>query len=211
MSNYFCWNEDCMNYIMIISLIFLAEILPSGHGLFFKIRQGRHHISFAKGSSVWQIRHPLIFNKWFKTTLTWNSDNGLKFYVNGKLMASDTSRLNVPDISEPLMLWIGSEENSGGWSRSIAIDDVSVWSMALSDETIKRESEGICFGYLGGVQFCDEGTLQSVLLLPDVLWQVFCNWTFFAGAIMPWIFSISIFSSEFSKEEQTRANSYRFY
>jgi len=59
-------------------------------------------------------------------------------------MASDTSAtdLSVPHSSEPFRLLIGSDGNGGGWGRSISVDDVSVWSMAMDEEMIKRKSQG---------------------------------------------------------------------
>jgi len=86
----------------------------------------------------------LILNQWLEATLTWTAYDGLKFFVNGNLMASDTSAtaLSVPRSSEPFRLLIGSDENGGGWGRSISVDDVSVWSMAMDEEMIKRKSQG---------------------------------------------------------------------
>lgn len=83
-------------------------------------------------------------NQWFDATVTWSPDDGLKFYVNGKLVASDKTpeQLNLPLASEPFKLMIESEENGVGWSRSISIDEVKVWKMAMAEEEIKRQSEG---------------------------------------------------------------------
>lgn len=85
-------------------------------------------------------------NQWFDATLTWTPDDGLKFYVNGKLVASDTTpeRLNLPLASEPFKLMMGSAENGGGWSRAISIKELKVWKMEMKEEEIKRQSEGRC-------------------------------------------------------------------
>ena len=83
-------------------------------------------------------------NQWFDATLTWTPYGGLKFYVNGMLVASDTTpeQLNLPLASEPFKLMIGLKENGGGWSRALSIDEVKVWMMAMEEEQIKRKSEG---------------------------------------------------------------------
>lgn len=83
-------------------------------------------------------------NQWFDATLTWTPDDGLKLYVNGMLVASDTTpeQLNLPLAREPFKLLIGLVENGGGWSRAISIDEVKVWKMAMEEEEIKRQSEG---------------------------------------------------------------------
>ena len=143
-----CW---CERGISLNSVIFFIniELIPFGHGLYFKIRHGRYHIIFAKVSQVWEIHYPLIRNKWFEATLTWKADEGLKFYVNGNVMASDPSPTQLKESfgsNDSFTLAIGSEKYSGDWGRSVSIDDVSVWSMALSEEKIKRNSEGrFCF------------------------------------------------------------------
>ena len=90
------------------------------------------------------MRLPLILNKWFEATLTWTADEGLKFFVDGNLTASDktSADFGVADNSEPFKLFIGSEDNGGRSGGSTSIDDVRVWSMAMSEEMIKRKSQG---------------------------------------------------------------------
>lgn len=90
------------------------------------------------------MRLPLILNKWFEATLTWTADEGLKFFVDGNLTASDktSADFGVADNSEPFKLFIGSEDNGGGSGGSTSIDDVRVWSMAMTEEMIKRKSQG---------------------------------------------------------------------
>ena len=129
---------------LVISNFFFTEIFSFQNGLAFTVRRGRYDIFFGKENSFWQIRHPLIVNQWFDATLTWTPDNGLKFYVNGKLVASDTTpeQLNLPLASEPFKLMIGSAKNGGGWSRAISIDELKVWKMAMKEEEVKRKSEG---------------------------------------------------------------------
>ena len=99
---------------------------------------------FVKQTSLWEIRLPLIVNKWFEATLTWAVNDGLKFYVSGNLTASDNSptQFGGTDNNEPFKLMIGSTEDVGGWARSTCIDDVAVWSAALSEDMIKRKSQG---------------------------------------------------------------------
>ena len=99
------------------------------------------------------MRLPLILNKWFEATLTWTADEGLKFYVDGNLTASDktSADFGVAGNSEPFQLFIGSGENGGGSGGSTSIDDVRVWSLAMSEEMIKRKSQGTGF-------FCPSST-----------------------------------------------------
>lgn len=127
-----------------ISTFFFTEIFSFQNGLAFTVRRGQYVIFFGKENSFWQIRHPLIVNQWFDATLTWTPDDGLKFFVNGKLVASDTTQeqLNLPLASEPFKLMIGLAENGGGWSRAISIDELKVWKMAMKEEEVKRKSEG---------------------------------------------------------------------
>lgn len=128
------------------SNFFFTEIFSFQNGLAFTVRRGRYDIFFGKENSFWHIQHPLIVNQWFDATLTWTPDDGLKFYVNGKLVASDATpeQLNLPLASEPFKLMIGSAENGGGWSRAISIKELKVWKMAMKEEEIKRQSEGRC-------------------------------------------------------------------
>ena len=128
----------------VFSNFFFAEVFSFQNGLAFTVRRGRYHIFFGKENSFWEIHHPLIVNQWFDATLTWTPDGGLKFYVNGKLVASDTTpeQLNLPLASEPFKLTIGSTENGSGWSRAISIDELKVWKMAMEEGEIKRQSEG---------------------------------------------------------------------
>lgn len=129
---------------VISNFFFFTEIFSFQNGLAFTVRRGRYHIFFGKENVFWEIHHPLIVNQWFDATLTWTPDDGLKFYVNGMLVASDTTpeQLNLPLASEPFKLMIGLVENGGGWSRAISIDEVKVWKMAMEEEEIKRQSEG---------------------------------------------------------------------
>ena len=130
--------------VFVFSNFFFSEIFSFQNGLAFTARRGRYDIFFGKENSFWQIHHPLIVNKWFDATLTWTPDGGLKFYVNGRLAASDQTpvQLNLPLASEPFKLMIGSAENGGGWSRAISIDELKVWKMAMKEEEVKRQSEG---------------------------------------------------------------------
>lgn len=136
---------DFVIILLFISNLFFVEIFHFRNGLGFTVRRGRYHIFFAKENYIWEIRHPLIVNQWFEATLTWTPNDGLKFFVNGNLVASDKTpvQLNVSLASEPFKLMIGSAENGGGWSRAISIADVSVWKMARTEEMIKRTSEGM--------------------------------------------------------------------
>ena len=115
------------------------------NGLCFIVRRGRYHIFFAKENYRWEIRHQLIVNQWFEATVTWKPQEGLKFYVNGNLVASHKNpmQLSVSPGHEPFKLLIASKENGGGWSRATSIDGVAVWGMAMSKEQIKRKSEGL--------------------------------------------------------------------
>ncbi|PFX18451.1 Fibroleukin, partial [Stylophora pistillata] len=119
------------------------NIYWSKNGLSFTVRRGRYHIFFAKENHRWEIRHPLIVNQWFEATIAWKLQDGLKFYVNGNLVASDKIpvRRNFFPAKEPFKLLIASMENGGGWSRAISIDDVAVWGKAMSKEEINRKSE----------------------------------------------------------------------
>ena len=102
-----------------------------------------YHLIVAKDSMVWEIRHPLILNEWLNVALTWRADVGLKFYVNGDLVASDSSPSQLNALNDgPFFTVIGSEKYGGHWGKSVSIDDVSVWSMSLDKETIERNSEG---------------------------------------------------------------------
>ena len=115
------------------------------NGLCFIVRRGRYHIFFAKENYRWEIRHKLIVNQWFEATVTWKPQEGLKFYVNGNLVASHKNpiQMSVSPDHEPFKLLIASKENGGGWSRATSIDGVAVWGMAMSKEQIKRKSEGL--------------------------------------------------------------------
>ena len=99
------------------------------------------------------MRLPLIVNKWFEATLTWSADEGLKFYVDGKLTASDkkSADFGEADNSEPFKLFIDSGHTGGGSGGSTSIDDVRVWSVAMSEDMIKRRSQGTDF-------FCPNST-----------------------------------------------------
>ena len=103
-----------------------------------------YHLIVAKDSMVWEIRHPLILNEWFNAAVTWRANVGLKFYVNGDLVASDSSPSQLNALNDgPFFTVIESEKYGGHWGKSVSIDDVSVWSMSLDKETIERNSEGI--------------------------------------------------------------------
>ena len=130
--------------VLVISNFIGTEIFSFQNGLAFTVRRGRYHIFLGKENSFWEIHHPLIVNQWFDATLTWTPGDGLKFFVNGMLVASDTTpeQLNLPLASEPSKLMIGLVENGGGWSRAMSIDEVKVWKMAMEEEEIKRKSEG---------------------------------------------------------------------
>ena len=105
-----------------------------------------YHLIVAKDSMVWEIRHPLILNEWFNAAVTWRADVGLKFYVNGDLVASDSSPSQLNALYDgPFLTVIGSEKYGGHWGKSVSIDDVSVWSMSLDTEKIKRNSQGTSY------------------------------------------------------------------
>ena len=118
-------------------------MFPNVPGLYFKIRRGMYHLIVAKDSMVWEIRHPLILNEWFNAAVSWKADVGLKFYVNGDLVASDSSPSQLNALNDgPFFTVISSDKYGGHWGKSVSIDDVSVWSMSLDKETIERNSEG---------------------------------------------------------------------
>jgi len=131
-------------YFLFFSNFLFTEIFSFQNGLAFTLRRGRYDIFFGKENSFWQIRHPLIVNQWFDATLTWTPNDGLKFYVNGELVASDTTpeQFNLTLANEPFKLMIGSAENGGGWSRAISIGELKVWKTAMGADEIKRQSEG---------------------------------------------------------------------
>ena len=79
-------------------------------------------------------------------------------------MASDKipAQMSLSLADEPFKLVIGSLENGGGWSRSISIDDVAVWKMAMSKDEIKRKSEGMfTIDVVNGLRHLDYLTFEE--------------------------------------------------
>ena len=86
-----------------------------------------------KGGNIWLGSTPVTKNKWDYLAATYDGTT-IRFYVNGQLDGTFTDTSPVPNTSQPFCM---GGDPAGGWSFDGNVDEVAIYTTALSTNQIQ--------------------------------------------------------------------------
>ena len=99
---------------------------------------GKHILQNDEGVNGVNIGEEVLDGKWHHVTLTWKRNTALGFssYLDGNLVESrDSSDVPIPDYETNV--YFGSFNGVGEFTNG-QLDEITIWSRALSAEEVKQ-------------------------------------------------------------------------
>jgi hypothetical protein len=124
------------------SIFSISHVARSG--LILGIR-GRYHRLRCHGpfsDSHYFEAQPWQADTWYHLAVTWDELEGLRFYKNGELTNEVAPLTWQTDDLEPDKIVLGSWDPWGGTEVPLAVDDLRIFSRALSAEEVKALCDG---------------------------------------------------------------------
>ncbi len=101
----------------------------------------------------WYAPFTPVVNTWFHVAVVWKANTVPKFYINGQQISTsgtDTITKIYNNVGVPLI--IGKSPYMSGRELKGTLDEIKIWSRALTAEEVLNEYNG------GAVQKCSDGT-----------------------------------------------------
>jgi hypothetical protein len=123
----------------------------SDRSWFFGVNYNRIIVStFNPGQNDFEI-YSNNFNfhtNWSMVTFSYDLDS-IRLYVNSNLQLTSPYNSNLVSISEPLKIGVMDEVNGANWFFKGKIDDIGLWSRALTQQEISSiYNSNLCFQYI---------------------------------------------------------------